>query len=136
MGIVSNSELIISGVYLALGLMYLRFWWAERSRLSYLAFTISCLSYTVFAWFELRMMHAESPEEYLFYAWWAFIVGGAGIVAFAWFAYLHLDGRKWLFVTYGAMRGVAFLLERIGFIRGTDDLNLGGANLPGLSFPL
>ena len=72
MRIVSNAMLIVSGVYLALGLIYLRFWWAERVRTAYLAFTISCFSYMLFSWFELGMMHAATPEEYLFYAWWAF----------------------------------------------------------------
>jgi hypothetical protein len=63
MEIVSNSMLILSGVYLALGLMYLRFWWAERPRLSYLAFTLSCLSYTLFAWLERGMMRAYNPRR-------------------------------------------------------------------------
>jgi len=111
MGIISNAILIISGVYLALGLMYLRFWWAERAKLSYLAFTISCLSYAIYAWFELGMIHAGTPENYLFYAWWAFVVGGVGITAFAWFGYLHLQGRKWLFLLYAAMRGLALVLH-------------------------
>ena len=66
MRIVSNAMLIVSGVYLALGLIYLRFWWAERARLSYLAFTISCFSYTIFSWFERGMLHSQTPEEYLF----------------------------------------------------------------------
>src|SRR5688572_25033897 len=113
MGIVSNAILILSGVYLALGLIYLRFWWAERPRLAYLAFTISCFSYMLFAWLEIGMMKASTPEEYLFNAWWAFVVGGIGITAFAWFAYLHLHGRKWLFVTYGAMRLLALILHLI-----------------------
>ena len=113
MGIVSSAILITSGVYLALGLIYLRFWWAERARPAYLAFTIACLSYTLFSWFELGMMNAATPEEYLFYAWWAFIPGSVGLIAFAWFAYLHLHGRKWLFVTYGAMRILAIILHLV-----------------------
>ena len=48
MRIVSNAMLIVSGVYLALGLIYLRFWWNERSRRDYLAFTIACLLYMIF----------------------------------------------------------------------------------------
>jgi hypothetical protein len=68
MRIVSNGLLIVSGVYLALGLIYLRFWWAERTRLAYLAFTIACISYVIFSWFELGMTTAAIPEEYLFYA--------------------------------------------------------------------
>jgi len=62
MRIVSDAILIVSGVYLALGLIYLRFWWAERVRIAYLAFTISCFSYLLFSWFELGMMHATTPE--------------------------------------------------------------------------
>src|SRR5436190_19557173 len=111
MGIISKAILIISGVYLALGLMYLRFWGAERAKLSYLAFTISCLSYAIYAWFEVGMIHAGTPENYLFYAWWAFVVGGVGITAFAWFGYLHLQGLKWLFLLYAAMRGLALVLH-------------------------
>src|SRR5436189_6298243 len=102
MGIVSSAMLIASGVYLALGLMYLRFWFDERARLVYLAFSSSCLSYALFAWFEIGMMRASTPEEYLFNAWWGFVVGGVGITAFAWCIYLQLHGRKWLFLTYAA----------------------------------
>jgi PAS domain S-box-containing protein len=111
MRIVSNAMLIVSGVYSALGLIYLRFWWAERVRLSYLAFTIACFSYMIFSWFELGMMNSATPEEYLFYAWWDFFPGTVGIIALAWFAYLHLQGRKWLFVIYSAMRILAVILH-------------------------
>ena len=111
MRIVSNAMLIVSGVYLALGLIYLRFWWAERVRMAYLAFTISCLSYMLFSWFELGMMKAGTPEEYLFNAWWAFFPGSVGLISFAWFAYLHLHGRKWLFVTYAALRILTMVLH-------------------------
>jgi len=103
--------LIVSGVYLALGLIYLRFWWAERVRTVYLAFTISCISYTLFSWFELGMSKAATPEAYLSYAWWAFLPGTAGLISFAWFAYLHLHGRKWLFLTYSASRILTVILH-------------------------
>jgi signal transduction histidine kinase len=111
MRIVSNAMLIISGVYMALGLIYLRFWWAERARLAYLAFTISCFSYMLFAWFEMGMLTAETPEEYLFYIWWAFLPGNVGLIAFAWFAYLQLQGRKWLFWTFGCLRILTVILH-------------------------
>ena len=111
MKIVSSGILIVSGAYMALGLMYLRFWWDERSRLAYLAFSAACLSYAIFAWFEIAMMTAQTAEAYLFNAWWAFIVGSVGITSFAWFAYVHLHGRKWLFVLYAAMRGSALMLH-------------------------
>jgi signal transduction histidine kinase len=113
MRIISNAMLIVSGVYLALGLIYLRFWWAERARLAYLAFTISCFCYTLFAWFELGMLRSQTPEEYLFYVWWAAVVGFVGIISFGWFAYLHLHGRKWLFWTHSVLRTLALLLHFI-----------------------
>jgi len=113
MRIVTNAMLIVSGVYLALGLIYLRFWWAERVRTAYLAFTISCISYTLFSWFELGMMRAATPQDYLFNAWWAFLPGSVGLISFAWFAYLQLHGRKWLFVTYGSLRILAIILHLI-----------------------
>jgi PAS domain S-box-containing protein len=113
MKIVSNAMLIVSGVYLALGLIYLRFWWAERARLSYLAFTISCFSYMIFSWFEMRMLHSQTPEEYLFYVWWAPVVGFVGIISFGWFAYLHLHGRKWLFWAHTVLRTLALLLHLV-----------------------
>ena len=63
MRIVSNAMLVVSGVYLALAFIYLRFWWAERVRTAYLAFTISCLSYLLFSSFELGMMHAATLKR-------------------------------------------------------------------------
>jgi PAS domain S-box-containing protein len=59
------------------------------------------------------MMNAARPEEYLFNAWWAFLPGSIGLISFAWFAYLHLHGRKWLFVTYGALRILSIVLHLI-----------------------
>jgi PAS domain S-box-containing protein len=140
MRIVSNAMLIVSGVYLALGLIYLRFWWAERARLAYLAFTVSCISYVIFAWFEIGMMTAATPEKYLFHAWRAFLPGTVGVASFAWFAYLQLHGRKWLFVTHSALRILAVVLHLtmangINFRRVTSVV---GRNLLGetLSYPI
>ena len=111
MKIVSIAMLIVSGVYLTLGLIYLRFWWAERARLSYLAFTISCFSYMIFSWFELGMLHAQTPDEYLFYVWWDAVFGFVGVTSFGLFGYLQLRGRKWLFWTHSVLRTLALLLH-------------------------
>src|SRR5436190_7103617 len=113
MRIISNAMLIVSGVYLALGVIYLRFWWAERSRLSYLAFTVSCFSYMIFSWFERGMLHSQTPEAYLFYVWWAPVVGFVGIISFGWFVYLHLHGRKWLLWAHSVLRTLALLIHLI-----------------------
>jgi PAS domain S-box-containing protein len=140
MRIVSSALLIVSGVYLALGLIYLRFWWAERARLAYLAFAAGCISYVAFAWFELGMVTAATPAAYLFYVWWAFIPGSFGLVAFAWVAYLQLRGRKWVFVTYSALRILAvglhlIMAKGINFRQVT---SLAGRNVLGetLSYPI
>ena len=61
MRIVTNAMLIVSGVYLALGLIYLRFWWAERARTAYLAFTISCFSYLL----SFMSVHERSSRKSL-----------------------------------------------------------------------
>ena len=103
--------LINSGVYLALGLIYVRFWWAERAKTAYLAFAVACISYMLFSWLELGMIVASTPAEYVFYTWWAFIPGTAGLLAVAWFGYVHLQGRKWLFVAYCALRILALILH-------------------------
>ena len=98
-------------MYLALGLIYLRFWWAERGRTAYFAFAIACISYMLFSWFELGMLTAATPEEYIFYTWWAFIPGTVGLIAIAWFGVVHLQGRKWLFWTYSSLRILALILH-------------------------
>jgi signal transduction histidine kinase len=67
----------------------------------------------LFSWFELGMMTAATPRDYLFNAWWAFLPGSIGLIAFAWFAYLQLHGSKWLFVTYGSLRILAIILHLI-----------------------
>ena len=104
MGIVSNAMWILSGVYLALGLVYLRFWTSERFRTDYLAFAFCTLSTTIYAWFELGMIKSQTPEEYLFFAWWDFLVAVAVSLSIAWFAYTNLNGRRWLFWTYCTYR--------------------------------
>ncbi|HEY0459609.1 MAG TPA: PAS domain-containing protein [Pyrinomonadaceae bacterium] len=113
MRIVSSAMLIISGVYLALGLIYLRFWWAERDRRDYLAFTLCSISVTFFSWGELGMLHSQTPDEFLFYAWWNFLIGVLPTLSIAWFAYVHLHGRRWLLWTYCGFRLLGAVLHLI-----------------------
>jgi PAS domain S-box-containing protein len=137
---VSFALLVISGVYLALGLIYLRFWWAERARRDYLAFTVCSLSVTLFSWFELGMMNSQTPEDYLFYAWWNFLIGISVTVSIAWFAYVHLLGRRWLFWTYTAFRllGVVVHLIMLNGINFREIKSVGRVTILGeaLSYPI
>src|SRR6476659_3934767 len=111
MGIVSCAMLIVSGVYLTLGVIYLRFWWGERSKLAYFAFTTACFSYMIYAWLELGMMRSATPESYLFFVWWAYLAGAVGLLAVASFVYVHLHGRKWLFWTFCAARVLGVIVH-------------------------
>ena len=113
MGIISNLLLMISGATVALGIIHFRFWLAERFRRDYLAFAISCISFAVFSLCEQAMMHSATPEEYLFYAWWSFFPGSVMLIATAWFAYLNLRGRRWLFWTFCASRILTVLVHLI-----------------------
>src|SRR5215203_5632229 len=57
------------------------------------------------------MMRSQTPEEYLYYAWWSFLPGTVGLIATAWFAYLNLQGRRWLFWTYSGLRILSLVLH-------------------------
>lgn len=111
MGIISNAMLIISGVYLALGLIYLRFWLGERSRRDYLAFGVCALFVSLYAWCEIGMMRSQTPTAYLFYAKWSFVVGAVFVTAIAWFAYTSLYGRRWPFYVYCALRAFSLVIH-------------------------
>src|SRR5215218_3961822 len=113
MPIVSSTILIISGVFFALGVIHLRFWLAERARYDYLAFTTACFSTMLFAGCELGMMHSATPEEYLFYAWWSFLPGSATLTSVAWFTYIQLHGRRWIFWTYCASRILSIVVHLV-----------------------
>lgn len=111
MEIVSGGLLMISGACLALGIIHLRFWLAERSRRDYLAFAVVCFSFAVFAGFERSIALSATPAESLFYARWSQIPGSIALISTAWFAYLHLHGRRWLFWTYSASRILVLTLN-------------------------
>ena len=113
MTIVSNLFLMISGACLALGIIHFRFWLADRLRRDYLAFAISCFALSIFSLFELAMMHSSTPEEYLYYAWWAQYPATFSMVSVAWFAYLKLYGRRWLFWMICASRALVLILHNI-----------------------
>lgn len=140
MRIVSNAILIVSGVYLALGLIYLRYWWSERARWDYLAFALCALPITLYSWCELGLMHSQTGEEYLFYAWWSFIVGNTFTVSIAWFAYVKLNSRRWLFFTYCALRAFGIFVHFIlpNGINFREITSVGQINVLGetLSYPI
>ncbi|HKP69641.1 MAG TPA: histidine kinase [Pyrinomonadaceae bacterium] len=140
MGFVSDAELVVSGVYLALGLMYARFWWDEHDRRDYLAFTIACLAAAGFAWCEMGMMVSRTPEQYLHYAWISFLPGTIYLSATAWFIRIHLQGRRWMFWTYLGLRVSALAVHLVlkNGINFREVTGLGQTTLLGetLAFPI
>ena len=77
-------------MYFALGVIYLRFWFDQRTRLDYLAFSVACLAAMLFAFFERGMMTAATGTDYLFNAYWSFYPATLTLIAIAWFGYKHL----------------------------------------------
>ena len=63
-----------------------------------------------------------------------------GLASFAWFAYLQLHGRKWLFVTHSALRilAVVFILIMANGINFRQVTSIVGRNVLGetLSYPI
>ena len=86
------------------------------------------------------MMHSQTAEPYLFFAWWNFLIGVLVTLAIAWFAYLNLRGRGWLFWTYCAFRllGVVVHLSQPNGINFREITSIGRVTVFGeaLSYPV
>ena len=111
MRVVTNGILMISGACIALGIIHFRFWLMERSRRDELAFSILCFSIAAYSGFELSMMHSASPEDYGFWLKWSHLANAPLLVSVAWFAYVSLGGRRWMFLTFLVMRILVLLLN-------------------------
>ena len=104
---------MVSAACLTLGLIYLRFWIAERLRRDYLAFSVICFSVMFFSWFELGLMHSSSPGEYLFWARGSHVPSAVAVISIGWLAHLELRGRTWLFWLFC---GTRLLVLAVNFI--------------------
>src|SRR5215204_467656 len=113
MRIVTGGLMLISGACLAFGIIHFRLWLTERARRDYLSFAVVCFSFAIFAWFERSILLSETPAESLFYTKWSQFPGSIALISTAWFAYLNLHGRHWLFWTFCASR---FLVLTLNFI--------------------
>ena len=102
---------MISGASLALGLIHFRFWFAERARSDYLAYAGYCFSVMAYAVFELLLMNAVTPEDYNYLVRWVHIPGFLALMSVAWFTYVNLNGRRWLFWTIFALRVLTLILN-------------------------
>ncbi|HEY0460777.1 MAG TPA: hypothetical protein VGC97_16695, partial [Pyrinomonadaceae bacterium] len=113
MRIVSSGILMICGACIALGIIHFRFWLMERARRDQLAFSLVCFSVSGFALFELLMLYAPTPEHYLFYARLSHLANTPLFISMLWFAYVNLQGRRWLFLTCAGLRLLVFTINFI-----------------------
>ena len=113
MGVVTSGILMVAGACVALGIIHFRFWVMERTRHDELAFSLTCFSVAVFAVNELLMTHAATPADYFFYAYSGFLLGSFMVFGTAWFAYVNLKGRRWLFWVTCAWRSLLWIIHFI-----------------------
>src|SRR5215203_2636712 len=113
MRVVSSGILMICGACIALGIIHFRFWLMERARRDQLAFSLVCFSVSGFAVFELLMMNAATPEDYLLYARLSHLANTPLFISMLWFAYINLQGRRWLFLTCAGLRLLVFTINFI-----------------------
>ena len=112
---------MISAAGLTLGIVHLRFWLSQRERWDQLAFSLASISFGMFAWFELRLMHAETPAEFGSILKWGQPVIAVAFISSAWFMKLNLNGRPSLFWLIFGLRTAAvvinlFMFPNINFI--------------------
>lgn len=140
MKIVSSGLLMISAAGLTLGLVHLRFWLSQRERRDQLAFSLACISLSLFAWFELGLMHAGTPEEYGSILKMAHVGAAAVIVSSAWFMKENLGGRPTLFWLIVGFRGAGVVLNFLSYpnVNFREISALGRASIFGetLSYPI
>ena len=111
MRIISSGLLMISAAGIIFGLIHLRFWLSQLERKDQFAFSLASISLAIFAWFEVGLMRAETPEEYGLILKWAQPVAAVVVISSAWFMKENLGGRSLLFWLIFALGSVTVLLN-------------------------
>ena len=93
---------------LTLAAVHLPVWWRNREARASIAFSVAAMCTAVFAFCELRMLHAQTPGAYAVALKWAHLPVTMLAVALAAFIHFYLDaGRVWLAVTAIALQVVS-----------------------------
>ena len=110
MDLVTHAVLVLSAVAITLGLLYLRFWFSERSRKDFLFFALACFSTAVYSWFEIAIMNSDSLEHTARLLWWAQFPATFAVISVPLFLYLYLNNRRrWLFWSIVSLRVLGLL---------------------------
>jgi signal transduction histidine kinase len=90
--------------------MYFLAWWKNRAARAHLLFAVTAASTAVFAFFELWMMRAQTPEELNTAMRWGHVPMFFWLLSLLWFVSSYLDaGRRWLAWTICALRALFVL---------------------------
>ena len=82
---------------LTLAVMYFVVWLKNRTTRAHLLFSLTAASTAVFAFFELSMMRAQTPQQLDAALRWAQVPLSLGLLALTGFVWIDLDaGRRWL----------------------------------------
>ena len=111
MGIVTTSLIMIAGACLFLGVARFIFWLSDRKRYESLVFSIICLSVSVYAFFEVALAHATTPEQYGYLIKWSHVSCAPALIGLAVWVKLTLQPRAWLFWTAVGLKLVDVVLN-------------------------
>ena len=94
---------------LTLAVLYLSIWVTNRAR-AYLLFAMTAAPLAVFAFFELQVMFAQTPQELDAALRWAQVPLSLGLLALIGFVWTYLGaGRRWLVWTTAGLRYIFVL---------------------------
>lgn len=97
MGWVTITWIVIASACLTLAAIHAHVWFRHREVGANAAFALLAASVAGMAFVELRMAHAETPDEFGRILWWYQIPVWTGVVAVVLFVQLFLGtGRAWL----------------------------------------
>ena len=100
-----------AAVCLTLAIVHFVAWTRSRASLASLLFSISAVAAAVTAAFELRLMHAQTPEQYGELLRWFHVPLAIMVVSLVWFVRLYLrSGWLWLVWLFCGLRLVTLIL--------------------------
>ena len=102
---------MIAASCLTLGAIYCLVWYRNRASWAHLLFSLSAFSTAAFAFFELWMMRAETPAEFLLATKWAQVPIFTWLLSILWFVRIYLGtGRTWLAWTISVVRTIYLVI--------------------------
>src|SRR6266850_7341618 len=110
MSIITIIWSMVASACLTLAGINLLVWCRNRTAWANLLFSLTAVSTAVFAFFELWMMRAATPEEFSTAMKWAHVPLLLWIVSITWFVRFYLGaGRRWLAWTVCGLRTFSLL---------------------------